>query len=115
MQAIDLASLAEEGEALDRVARAPTTLRQYHRFWFHFENWCRDAGGFQSLPAHPDTIGMYQEANGVVIAIPFLKDHHRCPVRALRTWLDVADIREVTPPGSPAFPQPLTPWRVGES
>lgn len=228
MHAIDLATLAEEGAALDRAARAPTTLRQYHRFWFHFENWCRDAGGFQSLPAHPDTVGLYvvwlarrllpstisvhlaaisymhveagyeppsatnavrrrmsgirrskpfvvrrkapltldlldhaiddlgntkhhlqrrallllgfaaalrrselvglnygsdhgdgsgfvtftadglevvirksktdQEAKGVVIAIPFRKDHRRCPVRALRTWLDGADIR-----GGPIF------------
>lgn len=56
-----LAELYEKSEQTRRNSRAKNTLRAYASCFRSFDRWCR-AHGLASLPAHPDTLIVFVEA-----------------------------------------------------
>ena len=51
-------ALAERAREFVRNSKAPRTLAEYARCWSDFAKWC-DGRGLSSLPASPDTTGLY--------------------------------------------------------
>src|SRR5437763_14847639 len=50
--------LSESARGYERHAKAPRTLKAYQSDWRHFQDFCR-GGGFQALPATPETVALY--------------------------------------------------------
>lgn len=56
--ALTLARLSDSAREYVRHSKAPRTLKAYQSDWRDFQNFCR-GGGFQPLPAAPETVALY--------------------------------------------------------
>ena len=56
-----LAPVVDRARAFASAARAPRTVEAYRADWRTFTAWC-EAHGLPSLPASPDTVGLYLSA-----------------------------------------------------
>ncbi|WP_210247493.1 site-specific integrase [Methylobacterium sp. WL116] len=68
---VDLVALAGQARAFAEGARAEATRKAYGSDWRQFATWCR-AAGLASLPAAPETVGLYLTAHAGHLAIATL-------------------------------------------
>lgn len=68
---VNLVALADRARAFAEGARAEATRRAYGSDWSQFSDWCR-AAGLASLPATPETVGLYLTAHAERLAIATL-------------------------------------------
>jgi site-specific recombinase XerD len=66
--------LADKVADLRKASKAVNTQRAYQSDWQRWQNWC-NAQGFDSMPAHPDTVSAYLADQAGTVKVATLARH----------------------------------------